>query len=96
VFFFTRADGAIVYQQPEPPLELYWQPISTWQVGQLYKLTNPQLRVDALREVLLGVESIDGSPEEPAHRLELKAMQAGVTPDTAAQGTLLRLLELPK
>jgi uncharacterized membrane protein len=96
VFFYTRADGAIVYQQPEQPLELYWRPISAWQAGQLYKLTNPQLRVDALREVLLGVESTDGSPEEPAHRLEIKAMQAGVTPDTADQGTLLRLLELPK
>lgn len=96
VFFFTRADGAIVYQQPEQPLELYWQPTSAWQAGQLYQLTNPQLRVDALKEVLLGVESTAGSPAEPAHRLEIKAAQAGVTPDTADQGTLLRLLRLPR
>jgi uncharacterized membrane protein len=96
VFFFTRADGAIVYQQPEPPLELYWRPSGAWQAGQLYRLTNPELRVDALREVLLGVESTDGNPGKPTHRLEIKATQAGVTPNPAEQGTLLRLLELPK
>jgi hypothetical protein len=96
VFFYTRADGAIVYQQPEQPLELYWRPTSAWQTGQLYKLTNPQLRVDALREILLGVTSANRSSTEPAQNLEIKAIPGGIILDTVDQGRLLRLLELPR
>jgi len=96
VFFYTRADGAIVYQQAELPQELYWRPTTEWQPGVLYKLTSPELRVSTLEETLLAVVPIDSNPNEPAERLAISAIPGSPLPNTADAGTLLRLLRLPK
>ncbi len=96
VFFYTRADGAIVYQQTELPLELYWRPTTAWQPGVLYKLTSPELRVSALEETLLAVAPLDSNPNEPAERLAITPAPGSPVSHTADTGTLLRLLRLPK
>jgi hypothetical protein len=96
VFFYTRADGAIVYQQADLPLELYWRPTSEWQPGVLYKLTSPELRVSALEEILLAVVPTAGNLNEPAERLAITSAPGSPIPPTADANTLLRLLRLPK
>lgn len=97
IFAYTRADGAIVYQQTELPFELYWRSTEEWQAGLLYKLTTPELRVvDELDEALLGVVPTGGDPDDPAARLKILPLPGSTPPETAAEGTLLRLLKLPK
>ena len=96
VFLYTRADGAIVYQQADLPFELYWRPTSEWQPGVLYKLTSPELRVSTLEETLLAVVPTDGNSNEPAERLAIMPAPGSPIPNTADAGTLLRLLRLPK
>lgn len=96
VLFYTRADGAIVFQHAELPLELYWRPTTEWQPGQLYKLTTPTLRVGSLTEALLAVVPVGSDSNEPVNRLAITSVPGSRMPATADADTLLRLLRLPK
>jgi uncharacterized membrane protein len=97
ILTYTRADGAIVYQQTELPFELYWRSTEEWQAGLLYKLTTPELRVvDELDEALLAVVPTGSDPDDPAARLKISPLPGSALPETAEEDTLARLLKLPK
>ena len=97
IFNYARADGAIVYQQPELPFELYWRSTDEWQTGQLYKLTTPALQItSSMTEVLLAVAPTDNDPGNAASRLEISPVPDSIPPDTVDSDTLMRLLELPR
>jgi uncharacterized membrane protein len=97
IFAYARDDGAIVYQQTELPFELYWRSTEEWQAGPLYKLSMPELRVvDDMAEALLAVGPAGGDPGDPAARLKILPLADSAPPETAGEGTLVRLLELPR
>jgi hypothetical protein len=57
----------------------------------------PELRVvDDMAEALLAVGSTGGDPDNPTARLKILPLPDSVPPETAEEGTLVRLLELPK
>jgi hypothetical protein len=96
IFNYTGADGAIVYQQTQLPFELYWRSTEAWQVGQLYKLTTPELQIGNMAEVLLAVAPVGDDLGNAAVRLNISAVPNSPLPDTVDSGTLVRLLELPR
>ncbi len=97
IFSYTRDDGALVYQQMQPPFELDWRSSNKWQVGQLYKLTSPVLRVtDEMARVLLSVAPTDSDPGNMAAYLEISPVPDSIPPDITDSGTLMQLLQFPR
>ena len=95
IFSYARDDGAIVYQQTQPPFELYWRSTGEWQSDQLYKLSTPALQVtDNIAEVLLAVAPADSDPGDAAAHLKISPVPDGIPPDITDKGKMLRLLEI--
>jgi len=97
IFSYARDDGAVVYEQTQPPFELLWRSTDEWQSGQLYKLSTPALQVtDNMAEVLLGVAPVGSDPGDTAAYLKISPIPDGIPPDITDSGTTLRLLDLPR
>jgi hypothetical protein len=97
VFSYAGHDGAIVYQQAQPPFELYWRPTGEWRTGVLYKLTMPELRVtNDIAEAWLALVPAGSDPNIPANRLVITPGPGNSALEISEADTLLYLLRLPQ
>jgi uncharacterized membrane protein len=97
VFSYASHDGAIVYQQPQSPFELYWRPTGEWQTGVLYKLTMPELRVtNNIAEAWLALVPVGSDLDAPVNRLTITPGPDNSALEISEANTLLHLLKLPE
>ncbi len=94
-FFFTRADGAIVFLYDQDTATTCWYPPQEWPVGAVIRMETPVLAVGRLRDVLVAVMPPDQSPWEAGNRLR-PAPTEGQEVQLADQDTLVRLFTFPK
>ena len=93
-FFFTRKDGAIVYQYADGTPTTIWYPPHHWKEGEVIRMETPVLTVGRLRDALVGVVPPAKDPWNAAERLEVQPMTADHS-SLVDGGTLLRLFSFP-
>jgi uncharacterized membrane protein len=89
-WFFTRADGAIVYGFTEGTPTTVWLPPSEWHAGEIIALETPILSVGRLRDVLLAVTLPGGDAWKAEERLPI-TVPTGSGAELRDGGTLLTL-----
>jgi uncharacterized membrane protein len=94
VFFFSRGDGAIVWQYDGETPATLWYPPADWHVGETVRVQTPILSVGRLRDVILAVLPPGKQPASIQDRLKPITAGDGHPLDLYEEGSMLRLFSL--
>jgi hypothetical protein len=95
-FFFTRQDGAVVYQYIGRTPTTMWYPIHIWQEGEVIRVETPILSVGQLKDAMVAV--MLPTSDDPAYipgRLQPIEGNESQALEIFEEGTLLKLFSFP-